>query len=271
MDRNDTLDMEMILQEAIRIARSAGHRILELREADQFQESLKDGVELLTTADLESNEIIKAEILRLFPTHQILSEEDSGPKEISAQLPTWVIDPIDGTVCYANHHYQVAVSIAFAVENKVRVGVVYNPFLDELFYASEGAGAFLNGKAIQVKDVSKLNQCLVGTGFPYKKDDLKDILRNLANVLPHSRDIRRLGSAALDMCWVACGRLQAYYEGLLHPWDVAAARLIAVEAGAAVGHYGPWRDSDPEDDLNGNCLIVSSPGVFQELQELLMK
>ena len=110
------------------------------------------------------------------------------------------------------------VSIAYAENYKVRVGVVYNPFLDELFYAAENSGAFLNGQRIRVKDVSALETCLTATGFPYVKDDAAEIMRRLGRVWPKVRDLRRLGSAALDICWVACGRLQAYYEGQLNPW-----------------------------------------------------
>ena len=124
---------------------------------------------------------------------------------ISIQEPTWIVDPIDGTVGYANDHYQVAVSIAFAVDNKVRVGVVYNPFLEELFYAVENLGAFLNDKPINAKAVNSLKQCVIGTGFPHKREDLLEMMAILHRLLSQIRDIRRLGSPALDICWVACG------------------------------------------------------------------
>ncbi|WP_041276405.1 inositol monophosphatase family protein [Desulfosporosinus acidiphilus] len=259
----------MIRREAIRIARLAGDRIRELRENNQYEESLKDGYELVTTADLISNDLIKTEISKIFPDHNFVSEEDNVQKEMSIQNPTWIIDPIDGTVGYANNQYQVAVSIAFAVENEVRVGVVYNPFLDEMFYAYKNFGAFLNNKLIKVKDVDNLRECVIGTGFPHKRDNIRDVIVLLENILPKVRDIRRLGSPALDICWVACGRMQGFYEGKLHPWDVAAAKLIAIEAGAKTGYYGQ-RIIVP-DCLNGNSIIVSSPGVFDEFQKVLSK
>jgi myo-inositol-1(or 4)-monophosphatase len=261
--------IESIRIEAIRIAQLAGERIKELREKKQYKESLKDGYELVTTADLISNDLIKTEIYRIFPNHNFISEEESEHKNLSIQNPTWIVDPIDGTVGYANNHYQVAVSIAFAVENKVRVGVVYNPFLDEMFYASDGTGAFLNNKPIKVKDIHDLNQCVIGTGFPHKKDDIGDVIARLKNILPTIRDIRRLGSPALDICWVACGRMQGFYEGGLHPWDVAAAKLIAVEAGAKTGYYSDGQDKNIPDCLNGDSIIVSSPGIFVEFQKAL--
>ncbi len=240
-----------------------------MREKNQYQESLKHGYELVTTADLISNDLIKTEISKVFPDHRFISEEDSEQKDLSIQQPTWIIDPIDGTVGYANDHYQVAVSIAFAVENKVRVGVVYNPFLDEMFYGSEGCGAFLNNKPIRVKDVHDLKQCVIGTGFPHKKDHIEDIIERLGKILPNIRDIRRLGSPALDICWVACGRMQGFYEGQLSPWDVAAARLIAVEAGARTGYYSIAQNRMIPDCINGNRIIVSSPGIFDVFQKTL--
>ncbi|MBB6217532.1 myo-inositol-1(or 4)-monophosphatase [Anaerosolibacter carboniphilus] len=261
--------MDIILSEAIRIAKLAGTKIKELREAKQYTESVKDGYELVTTADLVSNDIIKAEIYKVFCNHEILSEEDNGNKNQSLQQPTWIIDPIDGTVGYANDHYQVAVSIAYAVDCKVRYGVVYNPFLDEMYYASENSGAFLNGNKISVKDVSELKSCVIGTGFPHRKDDIQEIISRLGRVLPHIRDLRRLGSPALDICWVACGRMQGFYEGKLSPWDVAAAKLIAIEAGAEVGYYKKEDNYPVLECINGNNIIVSSPKVFDELKHIL--
>lgn len=261
--------MELIRKEAVRIAQLAGKKIKELRETKDYQESIKNGYELVTTADLISNEIIKSEIKSLFPQHHLLSEEEAGQKDLSIQNPTWIVDPIDGTVGYSNDHYQVAVSIAFAVENKVRVGVVYNPFLDELFYATEGQGAFLNNKPIKVKDVYNLKECVIGTGFPHKRDDIANIIEMLKNILPNIRDIRRLGSPALDICWVACGRMQGFYEEELSPWDVAAAKLIAKEAGASTGYYHVEQNTYIPDCINGNCVIISSPKIFDEFREKL--
>ena len=260
------LSLEDVKNEAIRIARLAGMKIKELREKKQYQESLKGGYELVTTADLVSNEVIKSEILKSFPNHKIISEEDATSQEINIQNPTWIIDPIDGTIGYANNQYQVAVSVAFAVDNKVQIGAVYNPFLDEMFAAMCNSGAYLNNKPIKVKNVSKLEECVIGTGFPHKKDDLQDIISRFGALLPHIRDIRRLGSPALDICWVACGRLQGFYEAKLHPWDVAAAKCIAIEAGAVSGYYNIENEGNIADSINGNNIILSSPQIFEEFK-----
>ena len=264
--------MTEILENAIRIAKLAGNKIKELRETKAFTQQLKFGYELVTSADIASNEIIIGEILKAYPAHKIISEEVTN-KSLSIDEPTWVIDPIDGTVGYANNHYQVSVSIAFGQRGVIEAGVVYNPFLNELFYAEKGNGAFLNGEHIYVKQTGALNECVIATGFPHKKEkeDIKNIVAHLASILPEIRDVRRLGSAALDMCWVACGRLQGYYEGSLGPWDLAAGKLIATEAGATIGYYGNKKNVYLPDDLYGDNLIVSSPGIFDKMKAILDK
>lgn len=261
--------MDKILKEAIRAAKLAGLKIKELRENNSYDEYLKNGHELVTTADLISDNIIKTEILKVFPEHRFISEESDMENGLIINEPTWIIDPIDGTVGYANNHYQVAISIAFAVNNIVEAGVVHNPFLDETFYAVRGKGAFLNNNRIQTKTVNSLAQCVIGTGFPHNKENVDDIVETLRLILPRVRDIRRLGSPALDICWVACGRMQCFYEEKLSAWDVAAAKLIAAEAHAAVGHYGLENNSILPDCLNSYKVIVSSPGVFEELLAVL--
>lgn len=261
--------MEQILNEAIRVAKLAGFRIKELRENSGYDEYLKNGHELVTTADIISDNIIKTEILKVFPEHKFISEEGEIENSFVIKDPTWIVDPIDGTVGYANDHYQVAISIAFAVDNVVEVGVVHNPFLDETFYAIRGKGAFLNNHKIKIKTVNTLKQCVIGTGFPHNKEKVDDIVETLKLILPKIRDIRRLGSPALDICWVACGRLQGFYEEKLFPWDVAAAKLIATEAGAIEGYYNLKNTSNLPNCLNGHKVIVSSPGVFEELKAIL--
>jgi myo-inositol-1(or 4)-monophosphatase len=138
-----------------------------------------------------------------------------------------------------------------------------------MYYASENSGAYLNGNRICVKDVKDLKDCVIGTGFPHRKDDIQGIINRLGRVLPHIRDLRRLGSPALDICWVACGRMQGFYEGTLSPWDVAAAKLIAIEAGAKVGHFKKEDNYHVLECINGNNIVVSSPRVFDELKHIL--
>ena len=260
--------MKDILDNAVRIARLAGGVIKTMRNEKSFSEQLKFGYELVTSADMASNDMIISEILKAYPQHKIISEE-IPQSDLTINGPTWIIDPIDGTVGYANGHYNVCISIAYADKGEVQVGVVYNPFLDELFYAVKGEGAFLNDAAIHAKDVSNLNECVIATGFPHKKENIAAITSFLTLLLPHIRDVRRNGSAALDYCWVACGRLQGYYEGSLSPWDMAAGRLIAIEAGATAGHYAMDITWSLPEDMNGYRILVSSPGIFDRMKSVL--
>ena len=262
--------MNYILDNAIRIARLAGEKIKEMRQAKSFTEQLKFGYELVTSADMASNDIIISEILKAYPEHRIISEE-SADHDFSINGTTWVVDPIDGTVGYANGHYHVSISIAFAQHGSVQVGVVYNPFLNEMFFAVKGQGAYLNEERIHVKEVTDLKQCVIATGFPHKKENIANITAFLTRLLPEIRDVRRMGSAALDYCWVACGRLQGYYEGSLSPWDTAAGRLIALEAGAVAGHYAVTKTPTLPDDIDGYNIIVASPGIFECMKEVLEK
>ncbi len=142
--------------------------------------------------------------------------------------------------------------------------------MDETFYAVRGKGAYLNYKKIQVKSIEKLNQAVIGTGFPHNKENVDNLVETLRLVLPKIRDIRRLGSPALDICWVACGRLQGFYEEKLFPWDVAAAKLIASEANAIVGNYSIENNSVIYSCIDGHKLIVTSPGIFEELKAILI-
>ena len=147
---------------------------------------------------------------------------------------------------------------------------MHNPFLNETFYAVRGKGAFLNNHKIHIINTNTLKECVNGTGFPHNKDNVDYIVETLRLILPRIRELRRLGSPALDICWVACGRLQCYYEENLFPWDVAAAKLIATEAKASVGNYNLKNNSILPDCLHSYKVIVSSPGVFEELKAILV-
>ena len=254
---------------AVELARKAGALIARERRDADLTHSYKGGTELVTNADLAADKLISDAIQSRFPDHQIISEE-SAPETDDVQniaRPLWIIDPIDGTVNYAHGHLQSAISIAHVRDGKVVIGVVYNPFVDELFHAQLGGGAFLNDSPIQVSGLSELRKALVATGFPYVKVNLEPQIARLGAVLHHCADIRRLGSAALDICWVAAGRLDGYYENL-SLWDFAAARLIAGEAGAHCGHFTPLpAGADPQ--FHCKDLLITTPALFQPLHELL--
>ena len=237
---------------------------------ENLSHSFKAEIELVTSADLKADAFICNAIRARYPTHRILSEESAPSVDnTDYENPVWIIDPIDGTVNYAHGHNQVAVSIAYVEHGDIHSGAVYNPFLDELFLAQRGAGAWLNGKPIRVGRQTELRRSLIATGFPYDKSGLAPFIQQLSQILEHCADIRRIGSAALDICWVAMGRLDGYYESL-SIWDFAAAQLIAREAGAVYGHFGPLPpDANPV--FHTDHILVSNPELFPKLQQLLQQ
>ncbi|PXF32069.1 inositol phosphatase [Pokkaliibacter plantistimulans] len=251
------------------LARQAGEVLISERKNQSFSLDYKRGVELVTTADLAADALIRAGIESVYPDHNILSEESapdfSDPQALMG--PLWVIDPIDGTVNFANQQPAVAVSIAFAVDGVTQVGVVHCPFMKETFTAVRGRGAFCNGQPIKAAHITELRQALVATGFPYEKEGVPHLLQRLQQVMAKVQDVRRMGSAAIDICYVAAGRLGAYYE-TVNPWDMAAGYLIAREAGAQVGRFAKAKSLMPE-ELNGEHLLVASPPLFEPLQQIL--
>lgn len=256
---------------AIGVARGAGELILELRASTKLSREFKQGIELVTDADLAADRYICKHINERFPEHLIIAEEsapDIGRLE-EIQQSFWIIDPIDGTVNFAHGHNQSAVSIAFVQNGNVVIGVVFNPFTDELFTARKGGGAFLNSELIQVAEETRLERAIIATGFPYEKSNLEPMINRVRAVITHCADIRRLGSAALDICWVAAGRLDGYYESL-SIWDFAAARLIAQEAGATCGHFGEVpAGADPQ--FYDQNLLIANETLYPQLLTLLQQ
>lgn len=250
------------------LAIQAGQLIRKRREAGDLSTDYKGGIELVTDADLASERLITNAIAASYPQDAILAEESNRAlSEAELNGPLWVIDPIDGTVNYAHGHNMVAVSVAWYDGGQAQVAVVYNPFLNECYTALRGQGAWLNGEPIRVSGKAELSQAVVGTGFPYDRAARAELLPRLGRVLAHCADVRRLGSAAMDICWVASGRLDAYYE-TISPWDGAAGQLIAREAGASLSHFLPVSGDLPE-ELDGQHWLISTPGIHDDLQVLL--
>ncbi len=233
------------------LARQAGE-ILRDGFGQDFRVFHKGEIDLVTDVDRRSESFLVNEIRRRFPDHSIIAEEGSHPlarddriaeqsvftagvspsREISRQ---WYIDPLDGTINFAHCVPIFSVSLAYAEEGETRLGAVYDPLRDELFYAERGRGAWLNGQPINASHTSVLNESLLVTGFPYDIRDNPDNNLNLyARFALLTQGVRRLGSAALDLSYVACGRFDGFWELQLSPWDMAAGTLIAMEAGATV-------------------------------------
>jgi myo-inositol-1(or 4)-monophosphatase len=220
--------------------------------------------DLVTQADIESEKQIIDVLRYRFPDHRILGEE-SGLSSAGQADWLWVIDPLDGTTNFAHQLPFFSISIAFALNGEVVVGVVLNPVSGELFCSVKGKGATLNGQRIQVTHEEKISECLLVTGFPYDKEkEIQPLMTRFENCLKAARGIRRLGSAALDLCFVACGRFDGFWEENLKPWDTAAGMIIAREAGAKVTDFS---GADYKMDMNE---ILATNGLIHKDMEILM-
>ena len=222
-------------------------------------------IDLVTEADLAVEQDIRARVARYFPTHVFLGEEAAQSAPTSDSPFRWIVDPIDGTTNFAHGLPLFCVSIALEVEGRVDVGVIYIPVGDELFIAERGEGARLNGKRIQVTQESSVIDSLLVTGFPPQASDKQGVqLAVFGELLSRARAVRRLGSAALDLAYVAAGRFDGFWERSLHAWDVAAGSLIVEEAGGRVtdftgGAFDPF----------GGQLLASNGVIHAQLVEIL--
>ncbi|MFZ6030535.1 MAG: inositol monophosphatase family protein [Chloroflexota bacterium] len=217
------------------LARGAG-QILRASYGKKLHVDYKDVINPVTEVDHRSEAFLLAGIRSKFPGHAIVAEE-SGTLTGEAQSDgqSWYIDPLDGTVNYAHGVPVFAVSVAYAENGAVQLGVVYDPMMDECFSAARGRGAWCNGQALRASATPDLDHSLLVTGFPYDiRSTAKNNLENYARLALLTQGVRRIGSAAIDLCYVAAGRFDGYWELQLSPWDVAAGGLIAQEAGAIV-------------------------------------
>lgn len=216
----------------------------------------KGPVNLVTEMDTASEKKIISLIHKSFPDHGILAEE-SAPQRGNSPF-RWVIDPIDGTTNYAHGIPLCCISMGIELEGELILGGIFNPFLNELFFAEKGKGAFLNRKRVRVSEQSLLAESLLVTGFPYDRQEKADYyLKFFKRVMQRSQGLRRLGAAALDLAYVACGRFEAFWEFNLKPWDIAAGTLIVQEAGGHVSDFKgrPIRIDHPTQILASNGAI----------------
>jgi myo-inositol-1(or 4)-monophosphatase len=232
-DQVDKENLE-ILDLAIELASQAGAIQRQRYETQLDVRTKSASIDLVTEVDRECEALIIAGLQSVRPGDAILAEEGGG-RDHDESPWRWVIDPLDGTTNYAHGFPRFCVSIGVEYSGSRRVGVVYDPLLDELFYAVQGAGAWLGKRRLAVSTTAVLGEALVATGFAYDVHESQDDnLARFARVLKSARGIRRDGSAALDLCYVAAGRLDAYWEFKLHAWDVVAGCLIVEEAGGCV-------------------------------------
>lgn len=243
---------------AVEAARLAGS-FQRHRFASPILVDLKGDKDLVTEVDRESERLIVELLLKRFPDHAILAEEGSYP-DIPSGL-RWIIDPLDGTTNYAHGFPWFCVSIGLEAAGELVAGVVFNPFYDELFTATKGGGAYLNGARLQVSSRAPLRDTLLATGFPY--DSATDPANNFDNFIAFqkaARGIRRAGAAALDLASVAAGRLDGFWELKLKPWDVAAGILLVREAGGTVSDF----DGAPV-SLSGGRIVASNGRIQAEM------
>ena len=233
---------------AVTIAREAGI-FLKNKLNSVHTIDYKGAINLVTEVDKISEKMITSKITSLFPDHDILAEEFTYVDRRSDFR--WIIDPLDGTTNYAHGYPFFCVSIALERLNTMIVGIVYDPMLDEMFVAAKGEGAFLNGKEIHVSNTRGIIKSLLATGFPYDiREDRHNNLNYFNEMIMEAQAIRRAGSAALDLAYVAAGRFDGFWELKLNPWDIAAGWLLVEEAGGIVA------------DMGGNDYFLESPSIL---------
>jgi myo-inositol-1(or 4)-monophosphatase len=214
----------------------------------------KGEVDLVTEADRRSEELIVGRIRRQWPSHNVMGEE--GSRTETGSDFRWYVDPLDGTTNFAHGYPVFCVSIALEYKAERIAGVIYDPCRNEMFAVEKGAGATLNGKSIQVSKISRLAECLVATGFPSHKRHKNPNIHFYHQITLRSHGVRRAGSAALDLCCVACGRYDAFWEFNLNPWDTAAGALLVQEAGGSITNFtGGSFEISSREVLASNSLV----------------
>lgn len=248
---------------AVSAARAAGRVIMRhLNQVEQLTVKAKSRNDFVTEVDQTAEQEIVHVIRRAYPDHAILAEE--GGADGSSEF-VWIIDPLDGTTNYLHGLPQFAVSIALQHKDKLEHAVVYNPWSQELYTASRGQGAQLDGRRIRVSKARTLDGSLIGSGFPFRQNQNLDVyLPMLRHVMENTAGVRRAGSAALDLAYVAAGRLDGFWEFGLQPWDMAAGMLLISEAGGRIGDLA----SDNADPLKTGNVLAGSPKVFEALADV---
>lgn len=241
----------------------AAGRLLQKKLHSPNRIDFKGRINLVTAADLASERFIIKSIERRFPDHSILAEEESEKNKTSDLK--WIIDPLDGTTNFAHSFPFYCVSIALEYRGRIITGAIYDPVRNELFHSYIDGGAFLNGKRIHVSHETKLTKSLLATGFPYDiASTTEDNLENFARFAKVARGIRRPGSAALDLCYLACGRIDGFWELKLSPWDTAAGRLIVKEAGGKITDFHGRKYS-----IYGKYILASNGPIHREMINIL--
>jgi len=244
----------------------AGAKVLKKYYLGKLNVEYKGRIDPVSEADKNAQKAIIAVIKKAFPAHSIIAEEENL-QDVKNKDYCWIIDPLDGTVNYIHGLPLFCVSIGLVHKNKVIAGVIYAPMINEMFIAQKGAGAYLNGKKISVSNIKEIVKSLAVTGFPYYVSECKadnNIIDSFKTVVMNAQGVRRLGSAALDLAWVAAGRFEFFWEEGLKPWDVAAGALIVEEAGGKVTDY-----NGKNNYIFGENMLASNGAAHKKVLKLL--
>ncbi|TDP82241.1 myo-inositol-1(or 4)-monophosphatase [Aquabacterium commune] len=255
-----------MLNIAIKAARAAGAIINRASlDIERLQVTAKSHNDFVTEVDQAAEQAIIDTILEAYPGHGILAEESGRSQGAKHSEYVWIIDPLDGTTNFIHGFPVYAVSIALAYRGQVQQAVVYDPTRNDLFYASKGKGAYLNDRRIRVSKRTRMLESLIGTGFPFRKgDNFQRYMKMFEEVMVQCAGLRRPGAASLDLCYVAAGYLDGFFETGLSPWDVAAGSLMITEAGGLVGNF-----TGEPDFLYQREILAGSPRIYGQLVKTL--
>ena len=255
-----------MLNIAIKAARAAGAIINRASlDLDILKINTKSPNDFVTEVDQAAEAAIIETLLTAYPGHGILAEESGREHGSKDSEYVWIIDPLDGTTNFIHGFPVYAVSIALAHRGVVQQAVVYDPARNDLFYASKGRGAFLNDKRLRVSRRTRLQDSLIGTGFPFRRgDNFKRYVKMFEEVMQHCAGLRRPGAAALDLCYVAAGYYDGFFETGLNPWDVAAGSLMITEAGGLIGNF----TGEPDYLYQREC-VAGNPKIYGQLVQML--
>jgi len=257
-----------MLNVAIRAARAAGsvinHAALDVEAVRVSQKQLNDFV---TEVDQASEQVIIDTLLSAYPEHGIVAEESGSARGSKQSQYVWIIDPLDGTTNFIHGFPFYCISIALAVRGKVEQAVVYDPTRNDLFTATRGRGAYLNDRRCRVSKRTRLSECLLATGFPFRPgDDFQAYMAMMQDIMPRTAGLRRPGAAALDLAYVAAGWVDGFFESGLSIWDVAAGSLLVTEAGGLVGNF-----TGEADFLEQRECLAAPPRIYGQMAGLLEK
>lgn len=262
---NDDLSMGF-LKTAVSSARLAGDIIIKnLGHLSKEDIQAKQAFDFVTKVDRWSEAVIMQTIREKFPSHRFLTEETLKQQDTGDYR--WIIDPLDGTTNYIHSYPMFSVSIALEFNSEVVLGVVFDPVRDELFHAVKGGGSFLNNRKIKVSGVTSPGKSLIATGFPFRAKEMIDhYLRAFKEIFREVSDIRRAGSAAIDLAYIAAGRFEGFFELALSPWDVAAGSILITEAGGLISDFG-----GREDYLSTGNIVAGNKSIQPQILESIRR